>query len=143
MVSLFEYWQFKRGPYWSSRVAPWVKDLVCSLLWLGSLPWCVFHPWPQNICVLWVQPKKKKEEETETGRIKERDRQGKHKSTHGQSASGTVPGPCPTPSWVPQSPPLPTGAPVPPASLLFPQIGQGQPFLGLRSGWGGQAAHLP
>lgn len=41
-------------------MAPWVKDLVCSLLWLGSLPWCVFHPWPQNICVLWVQPKKKK-----------------------------------------------------------------------------------
>ena len=41
-------------------MAPWVKDLVCSLLWLGSLPWCVFHPWPQNFRVLGVQPKKKK-----------------------------------------------------------------------------------
>ena len=25
-----------------------VKDLVLSLLWLGSLLWCRFDPWPGN-----------------------------------------------------------------------------------------------
>lgn len=27
-------------------VAPRVKDLVLSHLWLGLLLWCRFHPWP-------------------------------------------------------------------------------------------------
>ena len=45
---------------WSSLVAQWVKDLALSLLWLGSLMWCGFHPWPGNFCTLWEQPKKKK-----------------------------------------------------------------------------------
>ena len=52
MVSLFEYWQFKRGPYWSSHVAPWVKDLV-SLQRPGPLLWHGFNPWLRNFCMLW------------------------------------------------------------------------------------------
>ena len=32
----------------SSLVAPWVKDPVFSLLWLGSLLWPRCDPWPQN-----------------------------------------------------------------------------------------------
>ena len=36
---------------WSSVVAPQVKGLVLSLLWLG------FDPWPQNFCMLWARPK--------------------------------------------------------------------------------------
>jgi len=38
-------------------VAQLVKDLVLSLLWLGSLLWCAFNPGPQNICMLQAQPK--------------------------------------------------------------------------------------
>ena len=30
----------------SSLVAPWVKDLELSLLWLGLLLWFGFDPWP-------------------------------------------------------------------------------------------------
>ena len=37
-----------------------VKDLVLSLLWLGSLLWCRFDPWPGNFCMQRAQPKKKK-----------------------------------------------------------------------------------
>ena len=38
----------------------WVKDPVLSLLWLGSLVWCGFGPWPRNFCVLQAWPKGKK-----------------------------------------------------------------------------------
>ena len=34
----------------SSLVAHWVKDLVLSLLCLGSLQWRGFGPWPWNFC---------------------------------------------------------------------------------------------
>ena len=27
-------------------MAQWVKDPALSQLWLGSLPWCRFDPWP-------------------------------------------------------------------------------------------------
>ena len=37
-------------------MAQWLKDPVLSLLWLGSLLWCGFNPWPGNFCML----KKKK-----------------------------------------------------------------------------------
>ena len=37
----------------SSLVAYWVKGLV-------SLLWCGFDPWPRNLCMPLVQPKKKK-----------------------------------------------------------------------------------
>ena len=33
-------------------MAQWVKDLVLSLLWLGSLLWNWFDPWPWNFCIL-------------------------------------------------------------------------------------------
>ena len=33
------------------------KHLALSLLWLRSLLWRGFGPWPQNLHVLWVQPK--------------------------------------------------------------------------------------
>ena len=32
----------------SSLMAQQVKDLVLSLLWFGSLLWCVFDPWPKK-----------------------------------------------------------------------------------------------
>ena len=38
----------------------WVKEPVLSLLWLGSLLWCRFSPWPRNFCMPWVWQKKKK-----------------------------------------------------------------------------------
>ena len=38
-----------------------VKDPVCSWKWLRLLLWSGFHPWPQNFCMTWAQPKKKKE----------------------------------------------------------------------------------
>ena len=41
-------------------VAQWVKDLLLSLQWLGSLLWPRFNPWPRKFHRLWVQPKKKK-----------------------------------------------------------------------------------
>ena len=28
-----------------------VKDLALSLVWLGSLLWCRFDPWPRNFCM--------------------------------------------------------------------------------------------
>ena len=34
-----------------------VKDLVLSLLWLGSLLWHEFNPWARNFHMLWAQPK--------------------------------------------------------------------------------------
>ena len=41
-------------------MAQWVKDLVLSLLWLGSLLWHGFNPWPGNFRMPQVWPKKKK-----------------------------------------------------------------------------------
>ena len=41
-------------------MAQWDKDPVLSLLWLRSLLWHWFNPWPGNVNVPWVQPKKKK-----------------------------------------------------------------------------------
>ena len=35
-----------------------VKDSVLSLLWLRSLLWLGFFPWPGNVCMPWVWPKK-------------------------------------------------------------------------------------
>ena len=43
----------------SSLVAHWVKDPV-SLLWLRSLLWHRFYPWPGNFHLPQAQPKKKK-----------------------------------------------------------------------------------
>ena len=36
-----------------------LKDLALSLLWLWSLLWLRFHPWPWNFHVPWTQLKKK------------------------------------------------------------------------------------
>ena len=41
-------------------VAQQVKDPVLSLLWLRSLLWHRFDPWPQNFCIPQVKQKKKK-----------------------------------------------------------------------------------
>ena len=41
-------------------MAQWVKDPALPLLWLWLLLWCRFDYWPWIICMLWVQPKKKK-----------------------------------------------------------------------------------
>ena len=41
----------KKNP-WSSLVASRVKDLALLLLWLRSLLWYRFDPWPWNFCVL-------------------------------------------------------------------------------------------
>ena len=32
------------------------KDLELTLLWLGSLLWHEFDPWPRNFCMQWAQP---------------------------------------------------------------------------------------
>ena len=45
----------------SSHVAQGAKDLVLSLLLLGSLLWCRFNAWPRNFCMPWLWPKKEKE----------------------------------------------------------------------------------
>ena len=37
-----------------------VKDLALSLLWLRSLLWWGFDPWPGNFCMPWAWQKKKK-----------------------------------------------------------------------------------
>ena len=39
-------------------VAQQVKNLALSLLWLRSLLWCEFDPWPGNFCVPRVWTKK-------------------------------------------------------------------------------------
>ena len=44
-----------RIPSW-----PTVKDPVLSLLWLGSVLWCGFDPWPHNSGTSWAQTKEKK-----------------------------------------------------------------------------------
>ena len=45
----------------SCSVAQWVKDLVLSLLWLCSMLWCGFNPWPGNVTMPpeWQKKKKK------------------------------------------------------------------------------------
>ena len=35
-----------------------VKDLALLLLWLGSLLWSWFDPWPGDFCMQWVWQKK-------------------------------------------------------------------------------------
>ena len=42
----------------SSLMVQQVKDPTLSLLWLGSLLWLRFDPWPGNFCMPQVQPKK-------------------------------------------------------------------------------------
>ena len=42
-------------------MAQQVKDPALSLLGLGSLLWCGFHPWPGNFHMPWAQPKRTKE----------------------------------------------------------------------------------
>ena len=32
-------------------MAQWIEDLALSLLWLRSLLWCGFDPWPRNYCM--------------------------------------------------------------------------------------------
>ena len=39
-------------------VARWVKNLVWSVLWLRSLLWRGFDPWPRNFHILGTWPKK-------------------------------------------------------------------------------------
>ena len=50
----------------------WIKDVASSLLWLGSLLWCRFDPWPEKFYMLqaWPKKKKKEEEEEEEGKKK-------------------------------------------------------------------------
>ena len=48
LITAFAFLQRKA---WSSLVAQWVKDLVLSLLWLRSLHWHGFYPWPRNVCM--------------------------------------------------------------------------------------------
>ena len=46
---------------WSFLVAPWVKDLVLSLLWLWLLLWLGLDCWPGNFYKPWAQPKNKEQ----------------------------------------------------------------------------------
>ena len=50
----------------SSLGVQWVKDLVLSLWWLGSLLWLRFDTWPRNFHMLRTWPKEKKKKERET-----------------------------------------------------------------------------
>ena len=43
-------------------MAQWVKDLALSLQQLGFLLWLRFDPWPQELPLPRVQPKKKRRE---------------------------------------------------------------------------------
>ena len=47
---------------WSSLVGLVIKDPALSLLWLGSLLWRGFSPWPGNFCMMqaWCTPQKKR-----------------------------------------------------------------------------------
>ena len=44
---------------WGSLVAQWVKELMLSLLWFGSLVRCGFDPWPRNGVALAKKENKK------------------------------------------------------------------------------------
>lgn len=48
----------KKGAYWSSLMAQWVKDQALSLLWRRSLLWHRFNPWFRNLAMPRVWPKK-------------------------------------------------------------------------------------
>lgn len=39
-----------------------VDNSALSLLWLRSLPWYRFDPWPGNFHISWVQPRKRQKE---------------------------------------------------------------------------------
>ena len=56
----------------NSLVAQWVKDSASSLLWLESLLWRGFEPWPRNFCILQVRLKKKKKKKKKKERKKEK-----------------------------------------------------------------------
>ena len=45
----------------SSLMAQGVKDPALLLLWLRSMLWRKFNPWPGNFYIPWSQPKKEKE----------------------------------------------------------------------------------
>ena len=51
---------------WSSFVAQWVKDLMLSL---QSLLCCRFDPWPRNVCMPQVRPKKKKKKKANNNNL--------------------------------------------------------------------------
>ena len=42
-------------------MAQGVKDPALLLLWLRSMLWRKFNPWPGNFYIPWSQPKKEKE----------------------------------------------------------------------------------
>lgn len=50
---------FKIRHSWSSLADQWVKDLVVSPLWFGSLLWCGFASRPQSFCLPQAQLKQK------------------------------------------------------------------------------------
>ena len=69
----------------SSLVAQRVKDLVLSLLWLRSLVWHGFDPWPWGTstccgCSREREGVGKKEKGRKKGRKKEKERKGKGKA---------------------------------------------------------------
>ena len=51
----------KKKKTWSSLVTQQVKDLALSLLWLGSLLWHGFIPWPRNFHMPQLWPKTNKQ----------------------------------------------------------------------------------
>ena len=55
----FDFFPLKKFFLGSSLLVQWVKDLSLSLLWLRSLLWRVFNPWPGNFQMPWVQPTNK------------------------------------------------------------------------------------
>ena len=57
---------FKNERHRVPLMAQQVKDPVLSLLWLRSLLWLEFNPWPQTACLKGDQKKKKKKEERTT-----------------------------------------------------------------------------
>ena len=44
--------------YWWNVLVQWVKNPALSLQCCRLLLWCGFDPWPRNVCVPWVWPKK-------------------------------------------------------------------------------------
>ena len=58
----FYYWKksFSTQFFWSSFGVHSVKDPELSLQQLGSLLWLGFSPWLRNFHMLWVWPKKKR-----------------------------------------------------------------------------------
>ena len=43
------------------------KNLALPLLWLRSLLWCEFDPWPRNFSMLWAQPEEEDDDDDEEG----------------------------------------------------------------------------